>query len=148
MKQILFAVLFLVNGALAVAQTPGQIFRSAANDSLLDPNGDGWISATTSGFSDVPTIQDESEEFETSWNTLWHYEFEPSSDLQTGSTCGPTEIVDNPNALERAAYWQIHDPDGIAGNEDELLLFRIRINSDPNNAAYGYSFLIDSDQKF
>ena len=148
MKQFFFAIFFTVTGALALAQTPGEIFRPAVHDSLLDPNGDGWISATTSGFSDAPTIQDESEEFETPWNTLWHYESEPSSDLQTSSTCGPTEIVDNPNVLERAAYWQIHDPDGIAGNEDELLLFRIRINSDPNNAAYGYSFLIDSDQKF
>lgn len=148
MRHFLSALFFLLSSWSALAQTPGQIIRTAVNDSLLDPNGDGWISATTSGFSDFPTIEDESEEFETSWNVLWHYEMEPSSDLQTGSTCGPTELVDNSNTLEHAAYWQIHDPDGIAGNEDELLLFRMRVNSDPNNAAYGYSFLIDTDQKF
>ncbi|MDA1336935.1 MAG: hypothetical protein O2818_08625 [Bacteroidetes bacterium] len=148
MSRLVLLSFLLVATPSVLGQTPGQIFRTAVNDSLLDPNGDGWISATTSGFSDVPTIQDESEEFETSWNVLWHYELEPSSDLQTGSTCGPTEIVDNPNTQEHAAFWKVHDPDGIAGNEDELLLFRMRINSDPNNAAYGYSFLIDSDQKF
>ena len=138
----------LALAACSMAQTPGHIFRTAVNDSLLDPNGDGWISQTTSGFSDIPTITDESEEFETDWNVLWHFEAEPSSDLQTGSTCGPTEIVDNPNTNEHAAYWKIHDPDGVAGNDDELLMFRMRINQDPNNAAYGYSFLIDSDQQF
>ena len=148
MRTIISFFLFLSLGTFAIAQTPGQIFRTAVNDSLLDPNGDGWISSTTSGFSDVPTITDESEEFETTWNVLWHYEMEPSSDLQTGSTCGPTEIVDNPNTQEHAAYWKIHDPDGVAGNDDELLMFRMRINQDPNNAAYGYSFLIDSDQQF
>ena len=148
MRTIISFFLFLSLGTFAIAQTPGYIFRTAVNDSLLDPNGDGWISSTTSGFSDVPTITDESEEFETAWNVLWHYEMEPSSDLQTGSTCGPTEIVDNPNTQEHAAYWKIHDPDGVAGNDDELLMFRMRINQDPNNAAYGYSFLIDSDQQF
>ena len=105
MRQIVFAIFLLLAVGNSLAQTPGQIFRTAVNDSLLDPNGDGWISSTTSGFSDFPTIQDESEEFETTWNTLWHYEFEPSNDLQTGSTCGPTEIVDNPNANEHAGYW-------------------------------------------
>ena len=140
MRHLAFCFLLLFTGVKSFAQTPGQIFRTAVNDSLLDPNGDGWISATTSGFSDAPTIADESEEFETAWNVLWHYEAEPSSDLQTGSTCGPTEIVDNPNTQEHAAYWKIHDPDGIAGNEDELLMFRMRVNSDPNNASYGYSF--------
>lgn len=138
----------LLLAQLATAQTPGQIFRTASNNTYLDPNGDGWISETTSGFSDFPAINDESDEFETDWELLWHYEVEPSEDLQTGSSCGPTELVDNPNTNEHAAFWQVVDPDGIPGNEDELLLFRMRVNSDPNNAAYGYSFLIDSDQKF
>ncbi|MFZ9054453.1 MAG: hypothetical protein ACO2ZL_01490, partial [Flavobacteriales bacterium] len=148
MMRLALTISALAWAVCSMAQTPGQIFRTAVNDSLLDPNGDGYISETTSGFSDIPTIIDESEEFETAWNVLWHYEAEPSSDLQTGSTCGPTEIVDNPNTNEHAAYWKIHDPDGVAGNDDELLMFRMRINKDPNNAAYGYSFLIDSDQQF
>ena len=143
---LLLGALLLVQ--LAAAQTPGQIFRTAANNTYLDPNGDGWISETTSGFSDFPAISDESDEFETDWELLWHYELEPSEDLQTGNACGPTELVDNPNTNEHAAFWQVVDPDGTPGNEDELLLFRMRVNSDPNNAAYGYSFLIDSDQKF
>jgi hypothetical protein len=95
--RLALTILALALAACSRAQTPGQIFRTAVNDSLLHPNGDGWISQTTSCFSDTPTIIDESEEFETAWNVLWHFEAEPSSDLQTGSTCGPTEIVDNPN---------------------------------------------------
>lgn len=128
--------------------TPGRLFRTAVNATQLDPNGDGWISATPDGFSALPDILDESQEFETEWEPLWHFEMEPNSDLQTGSDCGPTEIVDNPNQMERAGYWKVIDPDGTPATEDELLLFRIRINSDPNNAAYGYSFLLDTDLKF
>ena len=89
-----------------MAQTPGQIFRTAVNDSLLDPNGDCWISQTTSGFSDTPTIIDESEEFETAWNVLWHFEAEPSSDLQTGSTCGVPLMV---HYYEDAVYSRASD---------------------------------------
>ena len=133
---------------LAAQTTPGRLFRTAVNNTQLDPNGDGWVSATTNGFSNLPDILDESQEFETEWEPLWHYEMEPNSDLQTGSDCGPTEIVDNPNLSERAGYWKVIDPDGTSATGDELLLFRIRINSDPNNAAYGYSFLLDTDRKF
>lgn len=144
----LLVLLVAVGHGLAAQTTPGRLFRTAVNNAQLDPNGDGWVSATPDGFSDLPDILDESQEFETEWEPLWHYEMEPNSDLQTGSDCGPTEIVDNPNLSERAGFWQVIDPDGVPATDDELLLFRIRINSDPNNAAYGYSFLLDTDRKF
>ena len=104
---------------LAAQTTPGRLFRTAVNNTQLDPNGDGWVSATTDGFSNLSDILDESQEFETEWEPLWHYEMEPNSDLQTGSDCGPTEIVDNPNLLERAGYWKVIDPDGTTATGDE-----------------------------
>jgi len=137
-------------GMESSAQTPGQIFRSAepAGAAILDPNGDGWITSSGATYSDTALLVDESAEFEQSWTVLWHYENEPSSDLQTGSDCGPTELVDNYKTGQHAAYYRIIDPDNVDGNGDEMLAFRIRVNQDPNNAAYGYSFLLDTDGKF
>ena len=148
-RLLIFGVLFCC-GMDASAQTPGQIFRSAepAGAAILDPNGDGWITSSGATYSDTAVLVDESAEFEQSWTVLWHYENEPSSDLQTGSDCGPTELVDNYKTGQHAAYYRIIDPDNVDGNGDEMLAFRIRVNKDPNNAAYGYSFLLDTDGKF
>jgi len=148
-RLLLCGVLFCFGMELS-AQTPGQIFRSAepAGAAILDPNGDGWITSSGATYSDTALLVDESAEFEQSWTVLWHYENEPSSDLQTGSDCGPTELVDNYKTGQHAAYYRIIDPDNVDGNGDEMLAFRIRVNQDPNNAAYGYSFLLDTDGKF
>ena len=148
-RLLLCGVLFCF-GMESSAQTPGQIFRSAepAGAAILDPNGDGWITSSGATYSDTALLVDESAEFEQSWTILWHYENEPSSDLQTGSDCGPTELVDNYKTGQHAAYYRIIDPDNVDGNGDEMLAFRIRVNKDPNNAAYGYSFLLDTDGKF
>ena len=132
----------------AIGQT-GNIFLNSTGTgsaSVLDPGNDDYI--TNSGDTFSSSISDESEEFDAEFTTIWHYGPEPDSDLQTGSTCGPTEIVDNPNTNEHAAYYRLEDPDDTLGNGDELLVFRIRIAANPGNAGYGYSILMDTDLSF
>lgn len=121
------------------AAQPGKIFEPAVDPSLtgfspLDPNGDGWITSTGVEFSDA--IYEDSQEFENGddWRVIWHYQGEPTNDLGTGATCGATEIVDNPNTAEHAAFFKIVDPDGDLSNRNEKLVFRIRVASESSGA--------------
>ena len=139
----------MVTGLHAVQAQPGNIFLNSTGvgaDSVMDPGLNDYITASGDTFS--TSIIDESEEFDATYNVVWHYTPEPTNDIQTGSSCGSTEIVDNPNTNEHAAYYRFIDPDGTLGNGDELLMFRMRIAQNPGSAAFGYSFLIDTDLKF
>ena len=131
------------------SQTPGQIFdfsTGVGSSAVLNPNSDNYI--TNNGLAFNSSTVDEISQFEQNdWVTVFHLMAEPNSDLQTGSTCGPTEIVDNPTTGQHAAYYRIHDPNSNFGDGDEQLVFRIRIANEPANAAYGYSFLLDTDLK-
>ena len=132
---------------------PGQIYSSAtaagpSGDGVLDPNGDGYITLSGSVFSTYPSIIDESVEFEESgWEVIYHSETEPTNDLDTGSSCGATEIVDNNNTGQHAAYYRLIDPDTDATNRNEFLQFRIRL-AQASSGAFGFSILLDTDQRF
>jgi hypothetical protein len=83
------------NYPLGVPYEPGLIFEPAVDPSLtgfspLDPNGDGYITSTGAPFSEL--ISEDSQEFENGedWNVIWHYQGEPTGDLDTGSNCGAT----------------------------------------------------------
>ncbi len=136
----------LLGNLSASAQTPGQIFSVCSTvGNPLDPNGDGYISSTGAAFS--ASNLDEIDEFEgADWNVVWHLEGEPTADLRTGSNCGSTEIVDNPNTNQHAAYFRLVDPDTDPANRNEQLILRMRVARNPTGA-FGYSFLIDLDGK-
>ena len=147
--KLFFGAYFSFCSLVIFSQIPGQIFdpsTGVGSNLVLDPNSDGYI--TSSGGQFTSATPDESAQFEqTGWVTVFHMMTEPNSDLQTGSSCGATEIVDNQITGEHAAYYRIHDPNGILGDGAEQLVFRMRIADDPNNAAYGYSILLDTDEK-
>ena len=144
-QRIVFVLLILLIGLNSnlFAQI-GQIYDTGTQ-LLLDPNSDGYISAS-GGTIDTSLYNDESLDFEYPFIPMFHFTMEPTADLQTGSDCGKSEIVDNPKVPMRAGYYHFEDPDGIYNNCDEALIFRIRIARNVNGA-YGYSFLIDSDSK-
>lgn len=74
------------------AQTPGLIYKPAgAGQVVLDPNGDGYSSATNFGFSS--NDQDESE---IPYVPLPIVNPEPDSDLGPGPDCGFTDLVRSP----------------------------------------------------
>ena len=132
---------------------PGLIFESASEagltgEGVLDPNGDGWISSTAATFSTYPTIEDESEQFEESgWVQIFHVGIEPINDLDTGGSCGATEVVDNNQTGQHAGYYRLVDTDADPSNRNEYLQFRLRMAQEASGA-FGYSILLDTDQSF
>ncbi|NVK28166.1 MAG: gliding motility-associated C-terminal domain-containing protein [Flavobacteriia bacterium] len=116
-----------------------------SSGTILDPNSDGWISAS-GGAIDTSVVIDESFDFEYPMIPMFHLSAEPPADLQGGNDCGKSEIVDNPGYPMSAGYWYLGDPDAMPGNGDEFLMYRIRIARNVTGA-YGFSFLIDTDNK-
>ncbi len=117
-----------------VAQTPGLIVKAAtpAGQAVLDPNGDGYVSASKAGFG-----ANDLSESEIPFRPLVVPGTEPTSDLANGPSCGFTDFVDAPGIFPVGTY--------LSGANN--LLFRFRLgNYAPNSK--GYSILIDTDNKF
>jgi len=128
------------------AQTPGEIFEpSSGTSTFLDPDNDGFITATGSAF----TSGTEQSQFESTWAARYQIVSEPSGDAATGSPCASTDIVDEPGE-KYALYTSVYDPDGYPTNNDgdEYFLVRLRIGKDPGSANFGYSILMDTDSKY
>jgi hypothetical protein len=130
----------------SVSTVPGQIYQTCTTSgNPLDPNNDGWV--TASGVTYTAGNTEESTEFEGSgWIIVPQMDPEPSGDLDTGASCGSTELVDNPNTSERGCYVRVVDPNGTPASGDEFLVIRFRVAANPVGA-FGYSMLIDSDLK-
>lgn len=128
------------------AQTPGEIFEPSSGTSIfLDPDNDGFITATGAAFSSGT----EQSQFESTWAARYQIVSEPSGDASTGSPCASTDIVDEPGE-KYALYTSVYDPDGYPTNNDgdEYFLVRLRIGKDPGSANFGYSILMDTDSKY
>ena len=116
------------------SQTKGLIFEPAtgAGTAVLDPNGDGYISATTAGF-----INNDRTESEIPYVPFIFPGAEPTSDVQNGPNCGFTDFVDSGTEDPALNY--------IDGSNNWL--FRFRMGSAISNAK-SYSVLIDTDGLF
>uniref|UniRef100_UPI00286CADE3 hypothetical protein n=1 Tax=Flavobacterium sp. TaxID=239 RepID=UPI00286CADE3 len=116
------------------AQTPGLIYEPAtgAGAAILDPNGDGFVSMSPSGF----TIDDQLQS-EIPYSSLVFPMVEPNSDLGPGPNCGFTDFVDQGD----------QDPVQSYLDASNNWLYRLRMgNTAPNSKSY--SILIDTDGKF
>ncbi len=133
LKGILLVPFFLIHSMLN-AQTPGMIYEPAtgAGTAVLDPNGDGYTSQTTSGF-----ITDDQTESEIPYTSLIFPGSEPTSDLNNAPNCGFTDFVDQGDRDPAQKY--------LDGSNNWL--FRMRIGGSAPNAK-SYSILIDTDGKF
>ena len=116
------------------AQTKGLIVKSAsaAGKTVLDPNGDGYVSANTAGFS-----ANDIAESEIPFKPLTVPGPEPTSDVSSGPNCGFTDFADAPGNDPVASYLD------ASGN----LMFRFRLSGYAPNSK-GYSILIDTDNRF
>ncbi|NNL81476.1 MAG: hypothetical protein HKO67_13390, partial [Flavobacteriaceae bacterium] len=134
----------LLLSGIVYAQSPGQIYSPASpTPNPMDPNGDGWISASGSIF----TGGHELPEFEIPFLVVPQLSVEVDGDLQTGSSCAASEIVSDDLTGSAGGYYYISDPDGTPDNGDEVMIFRLRIARQANGA-FGYSFLFDTDFAF
>ena len=90
MKKFTFIAPFLFFTSLILAQTPGMIIEPAtgAGAAVLDPNGDGYVSATNAGFQ-----TDDQTESEIPFTSLIFPGQEPTSDLNNAPNCGKIHSV-------------------------------------------------------
>lgn len=126
----LFFGLFAGNALLA--QTPGQIITPATGEGrlILDPNGDGFVSASSTGFS--PTNTDYGTASELNYYSMPLLFTEAKSDPRTGGA--HTDLF----GIEGK------DPGGFMFNDATNILYRVRLISQ-SQASKGYSFLIDTN---
>ena len=131
---LLTLALFFTFGAKVYSQvTPGIIFKSAvAGKTVLDPNGDGYVSTSNLGFTSNDVSQSE-----IPFRPLPQVSLEPMSDIKNGPNGGFTDFADNGSQNSVLMY--------IDGSNN--LVFRFRLGGAAPNSK-GYSVLFDIDQKF
>ncbi|WP_300007896.1 hypothetical protein, partial [uncultured Dokdonia sp.] len=135
LKRYCFAFfLFLSASFNFYGQTKGLIFDPAgAGQPILDPNGDGYTSATNAGF-----MSDDETESEIPYVGFPSVGAgEPDSDLGPGPSCGFTDLVRSADNNSTYSYLDASDN----------LLFRFRLGGAASNSK-GYSILIDTDESF
>jgi hypothetical protein len=126
------------------SQTKGLIYKpssTAFGRSILDPNGDGFVSLTTAGFSGT----DYGANSELRMIPLPILQGEPHSDLTTGSNGGHTDIVSalvSGNPSRESSYILYKTVAGVP-----YVIIRMRIGK-ASTSPKGYSFLLNTDGNF
>ena len=136
-KLALFAGTFLVSllSIHASAQVAGFINRQAtsvAGRAILDPNSDGYTSATTAGFGNNDVTNSE-----IPYKGIRAYSVEPFGDLRRGPNQGFSDFV--PDSAGNGVYHNF----SAAGQ----VMFRMRLGAIMPGSK-GYSVLMDTDGKF
>jgi hypothetical protein len=119
----------LIAVSATYAQTPGVIYQQASSSGrlVLDPNGDGYISTTTTGF---PGTNDVGAASEIPYRTLPGLVPEPIGDVRNSVSGGHTDLAP-PSPVQ--VYF-----------DGQNVLFRFRLGG-TSSAIRGYSVLIDTD---
>lgn len=131
MKKFLHFVFALMLCTGAIAQTPGLIVKpaQAPGNAVLDPNGDGYVSATNQGFS-----SNDVSESELPFTTFPG--FEVPDDPIVGPSSSFNDFVVIGNEYGTSLY-----------NDGTNLIFRMRLSRLLPNTK-GYTVLIDTDNRF
>jgi hypothetical protein len=140
--QLMLICLVMLTAVTSFSQTKGFIYQPCANSTIravLDPNGDGYVSATSSGFSGKNDISSASELHMISLPVL---NGETYGDLTTGATGGHTDLVSNDSTSTHSVSVLVTTVSGI-----QYLVVRFRIGK-ASTAAKGYTLLIDTDNTF
>lgn len=138
--KVLTTLLCLIT-TFSIGQTPGLIYKpagTALGRSILDPNGDGFVSTTIAGFSNA----DYGASCELNMVTLPIIAVEPSGDLNTGSSGGHTDIVSVGNNTQESCYILYKTVNGTP-----YLVVRFRLGG-ASTSTKGYSLLLDVDGNF
>ncbi len=127
-------LIFLIN-VTSYAQLPGFINRQATNAAgrlILDPNSDGYTSATLAGFGN-----DDVTNSEIIFTGIRAYSIEPFGDLRRGPDHKFSDFV--PDTSGNGVYHHF--------STSNNLLFRMRMGL-VMPGSKGYSMLLDTDGKF
>lgn len=134
-------IVLLIATSIGFSQTKGLIYKPAGDalgKSVLDPNGDGYTSLTTAGFS----ATDYGSASELNMVPLPIIGAEPTGDLTTGGSGGATDIVSVGENSNQSCYILYKTVGGI-----DYLIIRFRLGG-ASTAAKGYSLLMDTDGTF
>ncbi|MDB4924882.1 hypothetical protein, partial [Mucilaginibacter sp.] len=138
LKRLLSVTFFLIFSLSLLtlnvkAQTPGLIYKPATNGGrvILDPNLDGYTSATASGFQGGIDYGAQSE---LKMVAIPQGTTEPVADLSTGGAGGQTDLVGGSNSV-------------YVLNDGTNLIIRFRIGKN-SSASKGYCLMIDLNGKF
>jgi len=132
---LLVAVSLLVSLTQSYAQNTGLINRQATSvtgRSVLDPNSDGYTSATNVGFGNNDVINSE-----ITFKGIQAYSIEPYGDLRRGPNHSFSDFV--PDDMGNGVYHHFSTAQNV--------LFRMRMGS-ISPGSKGYSILMDTDGKF
>lgn len=141
MKALTKIAIFFITSVLSVvslassAQVAGFINRqatSAPGRAVLDPNNDGYTSATTAGFDN-----DDVANSEIIYKGIRAYSIEPYGDLRRGPNHGFSDFV--PDSSGNGVYYYF--------NATGQVMFRMRMGAIMPGSK-GYSILMDTDGKF
>lgn len=127
---------------ILLAQQPGLIFRptqTVLGKSVLDPNNDGYVSSSSTGFISKHDFGTGSE---LRLIPLPSLEAEPHSDLTTGANGGHTDLTSSDSISLQSSYVGVNEVAGV-----KYFIVRIRIGG-ASTATKGYSVLIDTDGAF
>lgn len=129
------ALLLLIFGAFCSASAQrGRITKPTEGTTVLDPNQDGYVSATAAGFSNDGYYVDE---FEIPMFGIPIYaDGEVLNDIQAGASCGVTDLTVDSRGF--TVY-------GVMSTSGDLI-FRFRIANDKPSVE-AYTILIDTDGK-
>jgi hypothetical protein len=130
-----------IGASQAQSPTPGLIFKPATagtpGSAVLDPNGDGYVSASASGFSTA--AGDIGSQSEIPYRYLPQVmAAEPNADLRAGPSNKFTDFADVAGGGAAVGFY-------VDANSNYLFRFRLG-GSAPNSK--GYSIAIDTDNKF
>ncbi len=130
-----------IGAGRAQSPTPGLIFKPATvgtpGSAVLDPNGDGYVSATAKGFTTA--AGDIGAQSEIPYRYLPQVAAaEPNADLRVGPSNKFTDFADVPGGGAAVGFY-------VDANSNYLFRFRLG-GAAPN--AKGYSIAIDTDNKF
>ncbi|MBC5992506.1 T9SS type A sorting domain-containing protein [Pontibacter cellulosilyticus] len=137
---LVILITFLITTGELSAQTPGLIFKPAANggNKILDPNGDGYVSKAATGFTG--TNDETTNNSEIPYRPFPTMATEVVGDLVTGTSGGHTDLVPSQSSggtgSPIAAYY-----------DGKNLMFRVRLGKQ-STASKGYSIMIDSNNLF
>ncbi|MFC2106815.1 hypothetical protein ACFLRY_00620, partial [Bacteroidota bacterium] len=133
---ILFVLLLVT--FVSFSQTPGLIIKPATGNSVLDPNGDGYVSQLTNGVQIGFTIPPDNDVTTSEIPYVAIIRPDPLADVLRGPIGGYNEIVGVDAAGNNAI---------LTYDDGTNLLFRFRLGGYAPNSK-SYSLLIDTDQKF
>ena len=133
--RLLIAAILSISVFQSTAQVPGFINRPATNAvgrAILDPNNDGYTSATIAGFGNNDVSNSE-----IIYNGIRAYSIEPYGDLRRGPNHGYSDFVPDSNGNGVYHYF----------SAAQNVQFRMRMGIIMPGSK-GYSILMDTDGKF